>query len=150
MIVDGPSSHMVLTGFEKFVFTDGTVDNADGSPLVDDLFYYARNHDVWTAHVDAEQHYAQFGWHKGRDPNAFFSTSSYLSNYTDVAAAGVDPLAHYEAFGWQEGRLPSHGFDPVQYLAAYPDVAAAHVDPLLHYLQFGIHEGRSAFPQGIL
>ena len=79
VIIDGPSSHTVLTGFEKFVFTDGTVDNADGSPLVDDLFYYARNHDVWTAHVDAEQHYAQFGWHEGRDPNAFFSTSSYLS-----------------------------------------------------------------------
>lgn len=150
VIIDGPSSHAVLTGFEKFVFTDGTVDNAHGSPLVDDLFYYARNHDVWTAHVDAEQHYAQFGWHEGRDPNAFFSTSSYLSNYTDVAAAGVNPLAHYEAFGWQEGRVPSHGFDPVQYLAAYPDVAAAHVDPLLHYLQFGTCEGRSAFPQGIL
>ena len=27
VIIDGPSSHTVLTGFEKFVFTDGTVDN---------------------------------------------------------------------------------------------------------------------------
>ena len=32
VIVDGPSSHMVLTGFEKFVFTDGTVDNNARQP----------------------------------------------------------------------------------------------------------------------
>jgi hypothetical protein len=58
VIIDGPTgSHTVLTGFEKFVFTDGTVDNADGSPLIDDPRYYARNHDVWNAHVDADQHY---------------------------------------------------------------------------------------------
>jgi hypothetical protein len=43
---------MVLTGFEKFVFTDGTVDNTHGSRLIDDLFYYARNHDVWNAHAE--------------------------------------------------------------------------------------------------
>jgi hypothetical protein len=150
VIVDGPSSHMVLTGFEKFVFSDGTVDNTHGSRLVDDLYYYARNHDVWNAHADAEQHYNLFGWREGRDPNALFSTSSYLSNYADVAAAGVNPLDHYATFGWTEGRVPSHAFDPAQYLAAYPDVAAAHVDPLLHYLQFGIYEGRSAFPEGML
>src|SRR6185503_1097915 len=148
VIVDGPSSHMVLTGFEKFVFTDGIADNTHGSRLIDDLFYYARNHDVWNAHVDAEQHYNLFGWREGRDPNAFFSTTSYLSNYADVAAAAVNPLEHYATFGWTEGRVPSHAFDPAQYLAAYPDVAAAHVDPLLHYLQFGMSEGRSAFPEG--
>ena len=39
------------------MFTDGTVNNNDGNPLVDDLFYYSRNHDVWNAHVDADQHY---------------------------------------------------------------------------------------------
>ncbi|HKS61140.1 MAG TPA: hypothetical protein VJT13_05555, partial [Xanthobacteraceae bacterium] len=43
--IEGPGgTKTVLTGFEKFVFNDGTVDNADGSPLVDDLFYYTRNH----------------------------------------------------------------------------------------------------------
>ena len=44
-----PASHIVLTGFERFVFTDGTVDNNDGNRLVDDLFYYSHNHDVWNA-----------------------------------------------------------------------------------------------------
>ena len=57
VIIDGPSSHTVLTGFESYVFTDGTVDNNDGNPLVDDLFYYSHNHDVWNAHVDADAHY---------------------------------------------------------------------------------------------
>ena len=145
VIVDGPSSHTVLTGFEKFVFTDGTVDNNDGDPLVDDLFYYSQNHDVWNAHADADAHYHSTGWHEGRDPDAFFSTAIYLSANPDVKAAGSDPLVHFDHFGWQEGRIPSLNFDPKQYLAANPDVAAAQVDPLAHFLQSGAQEGRQPF-----
>ncbi len=74
VIMDGPGSHTVLTGFEKYVFTDGTVDNNDGNPLIDDLFYYSQYHDVWNAHVDADAHYNAIGWHEGRDPSAFFDT----------------------------------------------------------------------------
>ncbi len=89
VIVDGPSgSHTVLTGVETYVFTDGTVNNNDGNPLVDDLFYYSHNRDVWNAHVDADQHYHQSGWHEGRDPNSFFSTSFYLSLNQDVKTGG--------------------------------------------------------------
>jgi hypothetical protein len=142
VIVDGPSSHTVLTGFESYVFADGKVDNDDGNPLVDDLFYYARNPDVLAAGVDAEEHYNAFGWHEGRDPNAFFSTVVYLSANPDIAAAGVNPLDHFDQSGWQEGRVPSITFDPNAYLIANPDVAAAHVDPLRHFLASGAEEGR--------
>ena len=107
IIIDGPSSHTVLTGFEKYEFTDGTVDNNDGSPLIDDLFYYSTYHDVWNAHVDADGHFATFGWHEGRDPSAFFSTSTYLSVYPDVAAGGGNLLTHFHDNGWLEGRVPS-------------------------------------------
>ena len=145
VIVDGPSgSHTVLTGVETFLFTDGTVNDNDGDPLVDDLFYYSHNHDVWNAHVDADQHYHQYGWHEGRDPNSFFSTSFYLSLNQDVKQAGVDPLVHFDQFGWREGRQPSAAFDDAAYLAANPDVAAARVDPLAHFLQCGQGEGRQA------
>jgi hypothetical protein len=149
VIIDGPSSHTVLTGVEKFVFTDGTVDNSDGNPLVDDLFYYARNHDVWNARVDADAHYALFGAHEGRDPNAWFDARGYLAAYADVRAAGVDPLEHYLTFGWKEGRDPSVSFDTSAYLAANPDVAAAGINPLRHYLEFGLAEGRSAHGEGL-
>ena len=58
IVIDGPGgSHVQLTGVERFVFTDGTVDNNDGDRMVDDLFYYAQNHDVWNAHADADAHY---------------------------------------------------------------------------------------------
>ena len=118
VIVDGPGgSHTVLTGFERFEFTDGTVDNDDGNPLVDDLFYYSQNHDVWNAHVDAEAHYAGSGWQERRDPNAFFSTGIYLCGQSGRAAAGVNPLLHFHDHGWREGRVPSLAFDPRQYLA---------------------------------
>jgi hypothetical protein len=145
IIIDSASSHTVLTGFERFVFTDGTVDNDDRSPLVDDLFYYARYHDVWTAHVDADAHYDLVGWHESRDPSAFFSTLIYLSANPDVKAAGTNPLMHFDIVGWQEGRVPSLTFDPAQYLAANPDVAAAKIDPLAHFLGIGASEGRQPF-----
>jgi hypothetical protein len=144
VIVDGPSgSHTVLSGVERYVFTDGTVDNGDGDRLVDDLFYCAKNHDVWNAHIDADQHYHAIGWREGRDPDAFFSTRLYLSANPDVKAAGVDPLTHFDQSGWKEGRVPSIAFDPRAYLAANPDVAAAHIDPLLHFLATGAQEGRT-------
>ena len=146
VIVDGPSgSHTVLTGFEIYKFTDGTVNNNDGDALVDDLFYYSRNHDVWNANLDADQHYHASGWRVGLDPNAFFSSSLYLSANPDVKAAGLDPVVHFDQFGWKESRVPSLTFDARAYLAANPDVAAAHVDPLRHFLQFGAQEGRQPF-----
>lgn len=148
--IDGPSSHTVLSGFERYVFTDGTVDNNDGNPLVDDLFYFARNHDVWNAHTDADQHYNTFGWHENRDPATFFSTLTYLSANPDVKAAGANPLTHFDTFGWHEGRVPSINFDPAQYLAANPDVAAANADPLLHFLISGAAEGRQPFAPAAL
>jgi hypothetical protein len=151
IIIDGPNgtSHTVVTGIETFVFTDGTVNNRDGNPLVDDLFYYARNHDVWNAHVDADAHFATFGWREGRDPNAWFDTKGYLAQYADVKAAGVNPLTHYDQNGWREGRDPSTAFDTGDYLSHNTDVAAAHVDPLAHFLTWGSEEGRTPFNDGM-
>jgi fibronectin-binding autotransporter adhesin len=145
VIIDGPSSHTVLSGFEIFKFTDGTVNNNDGDVLVDDLFYYSKYHDVWNAHLDADADFHSVGWKAGRDPDAFFSTVIYLSANPDVKAAGVDPLKHFDTSGWKEDRVPSINFDPAQYLAANPDVKAAGVDPLAHFLQFGAGEGRQPF-----
>lgn len=148
VIIASASSTTVVTGFEKYVFTDGTVDNWDENLLVDDLFYYSHNHDVWNAQADADSHYDIFGWMEGRDPNAFFDTTGYLAAYTDVAAAGVNPLGHYHVFGFEEGRDPSANFDTALYLAANPDVAAAGVDPLAHFLTYGHQEGRLPFSDG--
>ena len=150
IVIDGPGADFIeLTGFEVFQFTDGTVTQRDGSPLVDDLFYYAKYHDVWAAGVDADTHFATFGWKEGRDPNAFFDTKGYLTHNPDVAAAGVNPLTHYDQFGFKEGRDPSVAFDTKDYLANYPDVAANGVDPLAHFLTWGSEEGRLAYGDGV-
>jgi hypothetical protein len=145
VVIRGPSdNNVVLTGFEVFKFTDGTVNNNDGDVLVDDLYYYSHNHDVWNAHADADAHFHSVGWREGRDPDAFFSTKFYLAVYPDVKAAGADPLTHFDQTGWKTGRLPSLAFDPAAYLAVNPDVKAAGVDPLAHFLQFGAGEGRQS------
>ena len=123
-----------VTGIGHLHFTDGTIDEKDGSPLVDDLFYFAQNHDVYAAGADPDAHYAQYGWREGRDPNPYFSTKGYLAANPDVAAAGVNPLAHYDAIGWKEGRDPGPDFSTAAYLAANAEVARLHVDPLAEFL----------------
>ena len=149
VIIDGPSSHTVLSGFETYEFTDGTVQNADGDRLVDDLFYYSRNHDLWNAGVDADAHYHATGWREGRDPNAFFDTDLYLAISPDVRNAGTDPLVHFDQSGWREGRVASPNFDPAKYLAFYTDVAAANRDPLEHFLRHGAEENRLPFAASV-
>lgn len=130
----------------RYVFADGVVEEADGSPYVQDLAYYGRNHDVWVARMDADTHYKSFGAREGRSPSSAFDAKAYLAANPDVAAAGMDPLHHYLTFGWREGREASPFFDAEGYLAANPDVAASGMNPLKHYLQFGQSEGRSPLP----
>ena len=149
-----------VTGATAFTFADGSFVEQDGYALVDDLFYYARNPDVWAAHndgrgVDADTHYLNGGWSEGRDPNAFFSSDGYLAANPDVAAAGVNPLIHFQNGGWSEGRSPDglglaeEPFSIAAYLAAYADVRAAGVDPLAHYLAADPAEGRIAFAHNL-
>jgi hypothetical protein len=149
IIVDSATSHTVISGFEVFRFTDGTVNNNDGDPLVDDLFYYATYHDVWNAHIDADAHYHGAGWKEGRDPDAFFSTSTYLSLNPGVKAAGVDPLVQFDHGGWKTSDS-SIAFDTQKYLAANPDVKAAGMDPLAHFLTYGAGEGRQPIAPTVL
>jgi Ca2+-binding RTX toxin-like protein len=142
LVIDGLGAHVVLTGIENYQFADGTVNENDGYPLVDDLYYYSAYPDVWNAHVDADVHYANYGWHEGRNPDTFFNTRAYEINNRDVAAAGINPLQHYDQYGWREGRDPSASFSTTLYRLQNSDVKAAGVDPLEHYLQYGIYEGR--------
>lgn len=145
VVLDSTNVHDVLTNFQHFQFTDGTVTRFTGSALVDNLYYDIANKDVFAAGQDPTSHYNQYGWHDGRNPNADFSTTGYLAANPDVAKAGVNPLAHYDANGWKEGRDPSANFDNELYLKNNPDVAQAGVDPLAHYLQYGQAEGRQAY-----
>ncbi|TCT02429.1 5'-nucleotidase C-terminal domain-containing protein [Aquabacter spiritensis] len=132
-----------IRGIEHLQFADGRIDLKDENALVNDLFYYAANKDVWDAGMDAETHYALFGWKEGRDPNAAFSTDGYLSANADVKAAGINPLEHYASTGWTEGRDPSTGFDTRFYLVQNPDVAASGGNPLAHFEEYGRDEGRA-------
>jgi len=144
--IDTATSHTELTGIQTYIFNDGTVSEADGNPLVADLYYYSTYHDIWTAHADADLHYATSGWHEHRNPSAFFDTDLYLSINQDVLASGVNPLVHFDTVGWTQGRQPSANFDVQKYLVTYPDVAAANIDPLAHFLSSGVEEGRVPFP----
>ncbi|MCP1558866.1 UNVERIFIED_ORG: hypothetical protein M2438_002956 [Methylobacterium sp. SuP10 SLI 274] len=121
------------------------VPNSSSGGLIDYSYYLERYPDVGTAGLSPENHYNQFGWLEGRDPNAFFSTGGYLAANSDVAKAGINPLAHFDQFGWKEGRDPSAAFDNELYLARNADVKAAGMDPLLHFLDNGQAEGRKAY-----
>ena len=137
------SENAVVSGTDTFV-GQNIVDGFDAE------YYLLHNPDVAAAGVDPHVHFDTFGWHEGRNPNAYFDTAGYLAHYADVAAAGVDPLLALRDVRL-EGRPRSVGAASTRsgYLAANPDVAAAHVNPLDHFLQFGVHEGRSPESDGI-
>ena len=105
-------------------------------------FYLARYPDIARAGVDPWQHFQQYGWREGRNPNLVFDTGFYLRNNQDVARAGMNPLEHYTKYGWREGRDPSAAFDTSDYLYRNSDVAAANIDPVYHYLKYGQAERR--------
>lgn len=119
-----------------------------GEPGLDKAYYLRTNPDVAAAKVDPLAHYQAYGWHEGRNPNAYFDVRYYLAQNPDVAAARIDPLLHYEQYGWREGRDPSLLFSNSKYLAGNPDVQAVRIDPLQHFIQFGQVEGRMAFLSG--
>nr|WP_280176356.1 Ig-like domain-containing protein [Methylorubrum populi] len=134
-----------ISGIDTLRFTDGEIQNNDGHHVVDDVFYYANNLDVWRAQVDADTHYETYGWKEGRDPNAYFHTREYLAENPDVAAADINPLEHYVTYGEREGRSPSPNFSAEAYLHRNSDVAAQGINALAHYLTYGQEEGRSVF-----
>ena len=127
---------------EVFVFTDGTVDNNDGDPLVDDLFYYSQNHDVWNAHVDADVHYHRPAGTRAATRTRSSPPSIYLSANPDVKAAGVNPLDPLRPAGWQEGRVPSIAFDPRSISPPIPTWRPRISIRCAHFLQIGASEGR--------
>lgn len=109
---------------------------------VDPDYYLINNRDILVAGIDPVQHYHQYGWREGRNPNSVFSTKAYEASNSDVAAAGCNPAVHYDQFGWREGRDPGLSFDTNFYLAQNRDVAAAGINPLEHFLVYGAKEGR--------
>jgi len=68
----------------------------------DEVYYRAHNHDLGDA--DPFTHFVVHGWREGRDPTAWFSTSSYIENNPDVAEAGANPFIHFVFTGRSEGR----------------------------------------------
>jgi glycosyltransferase involved in cell wall biosynthesis/Tfp pilus assembly protein PilF len=73
----------------------------------DTQFYLSKYADVRAGQLDALQHFVDFGWKEGRDPNGVFSTDYYLKCNSDVRDAGINPFLHYLISGRAEHRLPS-------------------------------------------
>jgi hypothetical protein len=146
-VISGPDGTDVLFNFEHFEFAAGGPAPTPGtiSGLFDTPYYLALNTDVFDAKVSAIDHFNTFGWHEGRNPNAWFDTTGYVAANPSVVALGLNPLDHYHQIGWREGRDPGANFDTTLYLLHNPDVAAAGVDPLEHYMQHGRAEGRAIY-----
>lgn len=148
-------SPVVPTGTAVVSAATSLTVGADTVAGFDAAYYLQNNPDVLSAAQSlfptsasqqaafALQHYTNFGWHEGRNPNQVFNTNYYLKTNSDVAAAGINPLAHYESFGWQENRTTSATFNETHYLTVNPDIKLAGVNPMDHYLVYGQFEGRS-------
>ena len=72
--------------------------------LVDEPFYLRRYVDVAESGLRARDHFMDYGWREGRDPNPWFSCSAYLSANPDVRREQVNPFTHWLAVGRRKGR----------------------------------------------
>ncbi|WP_374573208.1 hypothetical protein [Phenylobacterium sp.] len=92
-------------------------------------YYMALNPDVAASGGDMLDHFLQFGWREGRDPNGDFSVKGYLNRYPDVAAQGINPFIHYLTQGRAEGRSPQEAlgfrYDVIERLIPVEDRLAA-------------------------
>ena len=142
VIIDSRRGHSELSGIDRYVFTDGTVDENDGNALVDDLFYYSRNRCVERACRCrcALQH---LRLSRGPRSERVLLAADLSVGQSRREGGGVNPLTHFHQIGWIEGREPVADLRPAEIPRGQPDVAAAHVDPLEHFLQFGVREGAS-------
>lgn len=81
--------------------------------LLDTDWYLRSYPDVVHSGLDAEEHFAKYGFYEGRNPNAFFDTDWYRHLY--ALAPGQNCLQHYLVEGWRAGNEPSIFFDSEWY-----------------------------------
>ena len=98
----------MLTGFEIFVFTDGTVNNNDGDPLVDDLFYYSQ---ISRRVERACRRRRALSSRSAGTRGAIRTRSSRPRSISRPIRTWRPPASirsiHFDATGWLEGRVPS-------------------------------------------
>jgi hypothetical protein len=87
------------------------------------------------------KNYCKGGWQTNVEPNQFFDSLWYVSQYNE-ARSYPNPLLHFAEVGWRKGFSPSPLFDLRDYLFRNPDVHRANINPLAHYLKWGRHEQR--------
>lgn len=110
--ITGSNSVDTVKNTEVFEFSDRSILQADGNAAVDDLFYLSQYRDVYQNGNDAEQHFRDYGWKEGRDPNAFFDTKGYLAAYADVAAEGIDPSSTISLMAGRRDGIPRPSSTP--------------------------------------
>ncbi|SMX45896.1 rhamnosyltransferase WsaF family glycosyltransferase [Actibacterium lipolyticum] len=149
-------------GREGLPLTQKHLDLENLAPHFDASYYRENSPDI-AGYNDQQllEHFYQYGWKEGRDPNANFSVAYYLRQNPDVREAKVNPLLHYVTGGESEQRpvaapaprrwtqlnddqmaLIAKDFDADFYRQS-GDVPQGNDRELLeHYLREGWEEGR--------
>ncbi len=129
----------------------------------DATYYLSTNPDVAQIGHDPLEHFLQYGWREGRNPNTWFRTKYYLEKDKNFLEHDINPFFDYlikrdhiiaidsdEAIGNPvsdkddaiRSLVASH-FDAAYYMARNGDVANNGVDPLDHFLEYGWREMRN-------
>ena len=87
------------------MFTDGTVNNNDGNPLVDDLFYYSQT-TTSGPRTSTPTRIIIERLARGARSECVLLDADLSRRLSRRAAAGVDPLVHFDQTGWREGAFP--------------------------------------------
>ena len=108
-----------------------------------------RNLDVFHAAANAGEHYAVFGWHEGRDPNAFLSTTSISPPTATFHGRTVNPTCPNRLRPGSAACIPAPGAGGGRaagaarrlWIPAALRVCRHSSNPLEHYRDTGWREG---------
>lgn len=94
---------MIRKDFKKSVIDYKGYNKIKKLHLFDEDFY--KNEFNKEIPINPLIHYMYYGYKKGKNPNADFTSKFYLKNYSNVKKANLNPLVHYVLYGKEEGKL---------------------------------------------
>ena len=111
------------------------------SQFVDDDWYRRENPDVARSGIAPAEHYLQYGWAEGRDPNPCFDTGWYVETNPCAGKPDHAALEHFILHGAPAGRSPHPRFNLRWYARRYLKDTPLSADVLLHFLYTGANLG---------
>lgn len=119
------------------------IEKIHASGLFDEHYYTQHNSDLDPLLLDMLVHFVEFGWKEGRNPNRYFSSTWYATQFG--LDENINPVIHYIDGGCWQLLDTSPNFCTQKYVTSYKQEMQHYDDPLAFFINIGQQLGHKAF-----